>query len=254
VPGGRVPGLEVTLKVELPVGCGMGASAAVSLAVLLAGSAALDLQFSGDRLYDEAVRTERFIHGRSSGVDPFACLHGGMWRFQSGQASPAALPASSFFAVHSGVPACSTGECVAAVAARAPRPSVWEAFAGVTRAFEAALTAGDRAAVRDAVRRNHRLLCGLGVVPARVEAFIAAVEASGGAAKVSGAGAVRGETGGMILVFSEEAPAALCRDFGYRALALQPTGQGVRLLGDRLLGDKEPAAGCRREATAYGGR
>jgi mevalonate kinase len=223
-------GLEVLVRADLPVGCGMGASAAIALAVLKAAAATLGVRLTDDQLYERAVSTERFIHGRPSGVDPYACLHGGMWRFQADRATRVGVPDCGFSAVYTGVPECSTGECVAAVAAQSPAASVWEAFAATTDALETALKAGNEHNLRQAVRRNHRLLCTLGVVPPRVRRFVDAVEAAGGAAKISGAGAISGEAGGMVLVFADARPAALCRDFAYDALPLRSTAQGVGLL------------------------
>jgi len=95
---------------------------------------------------------------------------------------------------------------------------------------EAALAANDRRDIRDAVRENHKLLTKIGVVPEKVQSFIREVEAAGHAAKICGAGAVAGENGGMVLVFANQQPDALCQKYGYTPLTIHGDPLGVRLV------------------------
>ena len=57
------------------------------------------------------------------------------------------------------------------------------------------------------IRENQRLLEQIGVVPQPAKRFVAAVEGLGGAAKISGAGAVRGTKGGVVLAHLTDADA-----------------------------------------------
>jgi mevalonate kinase len=72
------------------------------------------------------------------------------------------------------------------------------------------------------IRRNHRLLVEIGVVPGRVARFIAEIESIGGAGKICGAGSVKGEAGGMVWVVGVEQAArnALVQRYGYELMQL----------------------------------
>ncbi len=54
-------------------------------------------------------------------------------------------------------------------------------------------------ASQQAVRAHQSLLNQIGVVPAKVQAFIEEIEHSGGAAKICGAGAVGWDAAGMVI-------------------------------------------------------
>ena len=216
-----VRGAHIQVHSDIPLGAGMGSSAAVLLALLSA------LRPNADRatLFDQAWRCEQYQHGRSSGLDVAASLHGG-WIFgRSGAfqplAAPTQFPLGVFF---SGRPNSSTGECVSAVAKTHPRSStIWSEFAAVTEAITAAIQSNNRVALRLHIRENHRLLCAIGVVPDSLRAFVARVEADGGAAKICGAGSIRPGPGGMVWVEADTEP-ALPRAWQRFALSISPLG------------------------------
>jgi mevalonate kinase len=227
----RPNGAGLTLTVDIPLGAGMGSSAAVVLCVLRAAAAICGVEPSAADLFALAVACERLRHGRPSGADPYCCLHGGLIRFQRDTAAvhldPVPLVCSL---VHSGQPQVSTGECVALVRQKVRDPGIWAEFTAVADAVQQALVAGDCDRLQTAVAHNHRLLLRLGVVPAPVAAFVAAVEAAGGAAKISGAGAVRGPAGGSVLVFGDVDAAALAAPFNYPCEPVRGVTDGTRLL------------------------
>ncbi|MDZ7315289.1 MAG: hypothetical protein ONA69_01805 [candidate division KSB1 bacterium] len=224
-------GLRLRLQSDLPIGSGMGSSAAVILAVLRVLHEFFDIPFQADKVFPLALEAENLQHGRSSGLDPYLALHGGFVLFQKGSAEP--LPQSDlpFLAVDTGKPEATTGECVIAAAKEFADGRLAKDFAAVTRALCQALENGDAAGVRDAVRSNHRLLCRIGVTPPRVQEFIERIEAEGGAAKISGAGSIRGNAAGMVIVFHDEpSTQRLAKDFGYRLLSLKGEPHGARLV------------------------
>ncbi len=192
-------GVQARIASDIPLGAGLGSSAAVLLAFLKA----LRPDWDDATLSHHALACEKFQHGRSSGLDVFACLHGGLIRGTPGHFSAsAALPLPPFEVWDSGRPEASTGECVAAVGKNHPTAHpIWDEFARVAAATEAAWSGPNPdQAWRDAIRENHRLLNRIGVVPPAVHAAITEIEAQGGAAKTCGAGSIRGEGAGMVLV------------------------------------------------------
>ncbi|MFC2304964.1 MAG: GHMP kinase, partial [Cardiobacterium hominis] len=134
----------------------------------------------------------------------------------------------------SGIPAVSTGESVAHVRKQHGHDaSLWQQFAATTTALQTALTTG--ADPRPALRENHRLLTHIGVVPAPAAALIRDIETAGGAAKISGAGAHRGDGGGIILAYHPDPqaiPALLAPCPALLWDALHPAERGAHLLED----------------------
>lgn len=198
-------GAHLRFHSQLPLGSGLGSSAACILALLKVLQPALDT----DRLFNAAVEAESFQHGRSSGLDVAASLHGGLILFCNTRFDSVSLgtPLPPFRVYNSGRPDSGTGECVSAVAQAFPvSDPVWSEFEEITKHTLAAVQAGNGKTWHDCVRENHRLLCRIGVVPPIIQTHIAALERSGCAAKICGAGSVRGDSAGMILVCGDAPP------------------------------------------------
>ncbi|MDA0577140.1 MAG: mevalonate kinase [Verrucomicrobia bacterium] len=224
-------GLKVQLFSNIPIGCGLGSSAATVLSEMRAVGHYFRVDFRKDWHFRYSLDAENMQHGRASGVDSYISLHGGCARFQNGEARSLPLPTGPLFLVQTGLPATSTGECVVEVAKHFERTTIWEDFSAVTTDFEVALVQKDLDALQRAVRRNHRLLCRIGVVPERVQAFIGDVEQAGGAAKICGAGAVAGENAGIVMVIGKTPPLALCRQYGFEVVAVRGEPLGARIVG-----------------------
>ena len=224
-------GLRVCLDSNIPIGCGMGSSAAtlLSLLHLLAHYFGLERQLS--RFVKFGLEAEGFQHLRSSGVDLYTSINGGCIHFQGGTIR-ARLPLlkEHVYTVHTGGPESTTAECVNHSASYFKQSkSLAKDFGAVTAGVAAALEAANFEQLQALVRENHRLLKGISIVPERVGRFISEVEARGGAAKICGAGAVRGDKGGIVLVLAEESPEDMCRRYDYTCEPLQGDPLGVRM-------------------------
>lgn len=206
-------GVRIRLESDIPIGCGMGASAAVIAATLGAMAGMLGVSPSRDNLYGWTLDVEKFQHGHPSGVDPFITVHGGLVRFQHGEAIALPPPRPGVHLALTGIPASTTGECVAHVARTFPATDpIWSQFQRVAEEMESAMRQGQWDEARAAVRANHRLLCRIDVVPRRVQSFIERVEAAGGAAKICGAGAIDGDAGGVVLMLADDETVARLSD------------------------------------------
>ncbi|MEM7495757.1 MAG: hypothetical protein AAF471_06445 [Myxococcota bacterium] len=221
-------GFAVRLDSDIPPGCGLGSSAATSLSVLRAVTGYLGRKMEQGWYERAAGQIEELHHGRPSGVDATTCARGGCLRFHNGLASPLPPPVFPLRLVHTGTPATNTAACVFHVKRHAGNGNLWDAFEQVTRATERALLRRDMVACRQAVRRNHRLLVEIGVVPARVQEFIAAVERQGGAAKICGAGAVTGDSAGVVWVVADPFPTPLCRQYGYAIMTVRARADALK--------------------------
>lgn len=223
-------GLNIQTQSNIPIGCGMGSSAATILSLLRAIGHYFRVEFRPDWFLKYSIDAEKMQHGFPSGVDSYISLHGGCALFREGEATSVPLPRIGLYLVNTGAPAATTGECVVAVKEKFQKDPIWNDFEAATLALEQAVRANDREAFQRLVAENSRLLDRIGVVPEKVRRFIADVEQAGGAAKVCGAGAVYGDNAGMVLVIAEHEPADLCKAYGYELMTVRGDPLGARIV------------------------
>jgi mevalonate kinase len=225
-------GIDIKLSSNIPIGCGLGSSAATVLSELRAVGHYFRVDFRPDWHYKYSLEAENMQHGYASGVDSYVSLHGGCVRFQDGVGEKVAMPNLPIFIVQTGTPETTTGECVSHVSDSFKTSKIWDDFEAVTRAMGEVIGGQDIEALQNVVRENHKLLTSIGVVPEPLQRFIHDVEQWGGAAKVCGAGAVGGDAGGVVMVISEAPPIELCKRYGYELSAVRGDPLGVRIIGD----------------------
>ena len=92
------------------------------------------------------------------------------------------------------------------------------------------LSGNDSAGWIKGVQDNHWLLAEIGVVPKKVGQFIKDVMTAGGVGKVCGAGSIRGDAGGMVMVYGIDDVSSLCQSFGYETFDVQGGAAGVDVL------------------------
>jgi mevalonate kinase len=217
--GAAEPPLDLVVESDLPVGSGMGSSAAAAVAVV-AGylawhGAPVDLA-EIERIGHEVERRQ---HGTPSGVDAATVARGGLlWAVRKPEAGLTVEPLNSRSALldqiavyDTGTPAEATGAVVAAVRERATRdPGAHERLLDrleeATEGLRAELVAvqEDPARVVELIRAFEAGLEELGVVPEAARDRVRQVEAAGGAAKISGAGALTGTGAGTLLAYHPE--------------------------------------------------
>lgn len=223
-------GLNIQLKSNIPVGSGMGSSAATLLSVLKGLAEYYKLDLKKDDFYKYGFEAEKLQHGTPSGVDPYVSLHGGFVRFQNKQAEKLRMPDVPFYLVNTGTPHATTGECVSQVAQHFGDSKIWDDFEAVTDNLQNALTKNNFTDTKRWIRENNKLLSTIGVVPDPIQDFIHEIEKSGDAAKIAGAGSVRGETGGMVTVFSEQPPIDMTHKYGYELINIKGDVHGARVV------------------------
>lgn len=224
-------GIHVETHSNIPIGCGMGSSAATIMSLLRGVGHYYRVEFRPEWYYKYSLEVENMQHGKASGLDTYVSMHGGCVRFQCGESEELPLPRQPMWLVNTGKPETTTGEAVSAVAQKwGEGARIWEEFEGVANRMQESLEKDDGAGFRRAVAENERLLEEIGVVPGRVAEFAREIEARGGAAKVCGAGAVGGDAGGVVLVTGEQAPAELCAKYGYELMTVRADPMGVRVV------------------------
>ncbi len=79
---GENVGLDIEITSTVPVGAGLGSSAAVVAAVATSVGALLDIQMSKEDIFKITCEAEKAVHGTPSGVDPAISTFGGALLFQ----------------------------------------------------------------------------------------------------------------------------------------------------------------------------
>lgn len=198
-----VPG-QINSRTDLPLGAGMGSSAAVIAATIILYEHLLGITQTPQERFEKVRFCERLQHGKGSAIDAASVIYGGVNRAQSGEVIPLEAKALNtenhglYWVLH-GTPQSSTGECVAAVRQRHGNDApLWQMFNACAEAMQTALSDGSD--LRPVIKDNHHLLCRIGVVPEAARQFAQAAEQAGGAAKISGAGSIRGDQAGAMLI------------------------------------------------------
>ena len=224
-------GVKIRVQSDIPMGCGMGSSAATVLSIVHAIAHHLQVELSRDVFFRLALEAENMQHGYSSGLDLQVSLNGGCVFVKDGQTHQRIVPDLPMYLVNTGVPSTTTGECVTHAAHFFNNSSIADDFADVTTAMDAALQANHLADIKHAVHANHELLVKIGVVPSTVQQFIEETKRFSAAAKVCGAGSVSGEKAGILLVLTDEVEslAALCARYHYSILPISGESRGVHL-------------------------
>jgi len=208
--------LELRLRSAIPVGGGLGSSAAAAVGVVAAVRAvAAGVGLRGPTelaaIEAAALEVERRQHGFPSGIDSGAVLRGGVLFVRGGERELRFddLPRPGWLRnglsiVDSGTPGQTTGAVVTTVRKFYGEDpdgvaEVLDRIGAAAEAFREALVSDRETEASAAIRAGHRSLVVLGVVPSAIAERVARVEAAGGAAKISGAGALEGESAGALI-------------------------------------------------------
>jgi len=223
-------GLEIQSSSNIPMGCGMGSSAALVMSTLHALLHFFKLEIDPARLLRLGREAENLQHGYSSGLDLHLTMSGGCLRFEEGKTFKREIPLMPLKIAHTGKPKSSTGQCVSAALPYFKNSKIADDFEAVTEAFDEALQQNNMKKIQECIRANHQLLVKIGVVPDKVQAFIAAIEKAGGAAKICGAGASSGERAGVVLVVSDHDLDYLADHYRYKIETVTGVSHGTHIL------------------------
>lgn len=197
-------GVGVTIQSELPVGKGMGSSAALAVALGRAWAALCGKPPSSEAITRDAWAVERVFHGSPSGIDHTVSLSGGAVVYRKtdtgAEFTKLVLAPLPLVVIDSGT-AGDTAALVAGVLAR--RPGVDPILAEIGSLVEATIpTLGDPdlTELGRTMSENHRLLKCLGVSTPSLDKIVdLAMGAGAQGAKLAGAGG-----GGIAIALAED--------------------------------------------------
>lgn len=219
--------LSVRVHSELPLGGGLGSSAALGVALARALSQLAGRECTAERAAELALAFETFFHGAPSGVDPAVCAHGGAILFRRAEpprveAVRLARPVALAVAL-TGVLRGTRSTVLPLSQRRADKPALYDpmlAFLGeLSRGAAVALSRGDLADLGVRFDAAHGILAALGVSCPELEAAVSALRRAGAlGAKLTGAGG-----GGAAIALARDAAhaQALLRETGLQGFAAE---------------------------------
>ncbi|TYL36209.1 mevalonate kinase [Natronococcus pandeyae] len=208
---GEDAGFDVTIESDIPLGAGLGSSAAVVVAAIDAATRELGVTLEPTEIAERAFQTEYEVQdGQASRADTFCSATGGAVRVEGDDCRSTEAPDLPLVIGFDGG-AGDTGELVSGVRSLREEytfaSDTVEAIGDVVRNGEDALAAGDFEELGRLMNFNHGLLSALGVSSRSLDSMVwAARDAGAYGAKLTGAGG-----GGCIVALdpSDETETAL---------------------------------------------
>jgi mevalonate kinase len=232
---GQHVGLDIEINSTVPVGAGLGSSAAVIAATTAATGAILDVKLSKEDILRITYAAEKIVHGTPSGVDPAISTMGGTMLFQMDTGfKPLEVKTNIPLIIGDTGVERSTRvqvEKVRDLVDKYPRVTEHLMKAAreiVLRAIEA-LKENDLETLGTMMNINHALLYGIGVSDESLEWLANAARKAGAlGAKLTGAGG-----GGCMIALAreeklEQVSEAIQRSGG-RPFVARKTEEGVRI-------------------------
>lgn len=222
---------------DIPIGAGMGSSAAFAVVV----SALRNKEFNLERINEMAYKIEKGLHGKPSGVDNTVVTYGGfLWyrkeneNFKTFKQIKTNIMLPKVFLLNTGRPSESTKDMVEMVAKRYKlhRNGTEKIFRNIETTTKTLLDhlLGGKNNFGDIIQDNERLLEELGVVSPKAVDMIRTIEKFGGYAKISGAGGKK-DGSGMVVVYHKDVEkiTLLKKKYGYDFRPVKLGEEGVRI-------------------------
>ncbi|AKK19672.1 GHMP kinase [Candidatus Liberibacter africanus] len=223
-------GISLEIHSTIPIGAGFGSSSAIISAVSLALSAITNKPFCNkEKLISETSYIERLQHGKTGVVDPTTIIIGGIVYINPPHIIKNEILIGEWWAINTGTPNSSTGECISFVEKHFSKSNIWSEFNSVTNEIMNCIQKKDEEKIYHLIKINQSLLQSIGVVPKSVSQFIHAIEDKGGSAKIAGAGSVQGENAGLVLVGGYN-PEELSSLYGYTCYKIKEEKNGTKII------------------------
>ena len=234
---------SISISSDIPIGSGLGSSAALSAALTLALLTFLGIHDDKTTIFDIAYEGESFFHGNPSGGDLTTVIEGGLlWYRKEFDFLKifTHLPfkphknIGQFILINSGKPEESTRSMVekaAKMKTSFPKKiqALFNSQEELTKRMVIALRDGDEDRLTECIKLGERNLENLGVVGKKAQSLIRSIEKLGGSAKITGAGGIK-EGSGMLLVYHKDVERLLnyAKQKNLEVLKIQVGAEGLR--------------------------
>ncbi|MFC6961983.1 mevalonate kinase [Halocatena marina] len=199
-------GFTITIESDIPLGAGLGSSAAVVVAAIDAATREIGIELSPTEIADRAYRVEYDVQdGQASRADTFCSAMGGAVRVEGDDCRPIENASRLPFVIGYDGGTGDTGALVSGVRSLREEydfaADTVRTVGDIVRVGERALAEGDIHKIGQLMDFNHGLLSALGVSSRSLDAMVwAARDADALGAKLTGAG------GGGCIVALDESP------------------------------------------------
>lgn len=212
-----IPPYQLNISSQIPIGSGLGSSAAVSASYIAALLSFLKVQWDLNLINDLTFEAEKVFHGNPSGGDNFTVCFGGLVWFrksdQDRQIKPLNINISpklskNFCLINTGTPKESTKKMVENVKELSKKkPKLFKAFLQnqerLTKKMLSAIKKGNEDDLIRIIRTGEKNLESIGVVSPYAASIIKKIEKVGGAAKICGGGGKTKATG-VLLAYHQD--------------------------------------------------
>lgn len=208
-----IPTYKLEISSQLPIGAGLGSSAAISAAYIAALLTFLKIEWDLNLVNNLTYEAEKIFHGNPSGGDNSIIVFGGLIWYRKEtqdlkliQQLPFSIPpklAKNFVLINTGKPKQTTKEMVARFKNLfAKKPKVAERFLEnqekLVRNLLSTLKESNEKDLISIIKQGEKNLESIGVASKFAQDIIREIENAGGAAKICGAGANDGPTGVLL--------------------------------------------------------
>ncbi|HMK54657.1 MAG TPA: mevalonate kinase [Methanobacteriaceae archaeon] len=195
--------IDITVQLDIPIGAGLGSSAAITVATLAAAAKLTGRKLKLEELAQKAHQVELTVQGAASPMDTAVSTYGGLIYLNNGEVLPLnyskELPLVVAYTSYRG----NTGELVTGVRKRRDKyplvvDPILDSIETVAQLAKAALLEGDEESLGILMNINHGLLDALGVNTPELSWMVYQARKSGAlGSKITGAGG-----GGSIIVYA----------------------------------------------------
>lgn len=201
-----IPPYQLTISSQIPIGAGLGSSAAISAAYIASLLSFLKVKWDLNLINQLAFEAEKVFHGNPSGGDNTAVVYGGLIWYQKEegvQPLTFSIPprlTQNFILINTGKPKETTKEMVEMVSSKfkiqkSKFEKIFNNQEQLVKELVTVLEDGDEMKLIQIIKAGERNLEAIGVVSPSVKSIIRKIENAGGAAKICGAGGKSGPAG-----------------------------------------------------------
>ncbi len=235
-----IPNYKVEISSQIPTGCHLGSSAAISAAYIAALLTFLKVRWDLNLVNKLAYEGEKVFHGSPSGGDNSTVVFGGLVWFRKEtpdlkiiQKLPFSIPnklSKNFVLINTGTPNKTTKQMIEKVSSNFKIQSekfkkIFDNQEQLVRDLLLAIKEGNENELIQIIKLGEKNLEKIGVCSPEVKKIIRQIEKLGGAAKICGAGASEGPTGILLCYHSD--PKIIKNIANYYNLSYFKTALGV---------------------------
>lgn len=196
-----IPPYNLTISSQLPIGAGLGSSAAVSASYIAALLSFLKIKWDLNLINNLTYEAEKVFHGNPSGGDNSTVVYGGLiWftrtNFDKLNFTIPPKLAKNFTLINTGTPKETTRQMIEIVGAKFKK--ILDDQEQLVKELLPVLKNGNEKELIRIIKKGERNLESIGVASKSSQEIIRKIEKAGGAAKICGAGGKAGPTGVLL--------------------------------------------------------